>query len=169
MLMRKADANPKAKEKILDCAQELMLSQGYGATTIENICKAAELTKGSFFHYFKSKEDLCKAVVERFCCASFKGMEENCCQSKEKDPLKRVFHYLDFMIKLSKQPMASKGCLLGTLAQELSDTYPQIRKLCEEGFNEWTKRLKKDLSEAKSRYVPQAAFSPESVAEHFIN
>ena len=69
---------------------------------------------------------------------------------------------------MSKEPMTNKGCLLGTLAQELSDTHPEMRSLCQEGFAEWAKMFKRDLVKAKARYAPQASFDPQSLAEHFI-
>ena len=165
--MRKPELRSKSKEKLLDAAEELMLIKGFAATSVDEICREAKLTKGSFFHYFENKEHLGKAVLERFCSSSRQKMQEECCP-KEGDPLKRVYNYADFAIKMAKDPKLNKGCLIGKLAQELSDTYPQIRSLCANGFNEWAKMLKKDLKEAKNKYAPKASFEVESLAEHFI-
>ena len=167
-MMRTKSAHPEAKEKILEAAQTLMLGRGYNATTVDEICQAARLTKGSFFHYFKSKEHLGRELLERFCCCSFKKLGEVCSCQKEKDPLKRVYAYLDFMIKLSKDPMMAKGCLLGTLSQELSDTNPRMREVCAKGFAEWAEFLKRDLRAAKEKYAPKARFDPATLADHLI-
>ncbi len=166
--MRKADKNPKARERLFDAAHELMLKKGYEATTVEKICQAAKLTKGSFFHYFEGKEDLVVKLLERFCCHSHEMRMESCCCGREADPLKRVYAHIDFVIEMSKDPQMGRGCLLGTLAQELSDTYPKIRELCDEGFAQWAKMLEKDLSQAKIKYAPRANFNSKSLAEHFI-
>jgi TetR/AcrR family transcriptional regulator, transcriptional repressor for nem operon len=49
------EANHPSKEKLLDAALQVIRTKGYTATRIEDICEAAGLTKGSFFHHFKSK------------------------------------------------------------------------------------------------------------------
>lgn len=163
--MRKAQQNPKAKQDLLNAAEELILAKGYSATSVDEICKAAKLTKGSFFHYFKSKEDLGKVLLERFCCDSQQAIK-SCCGSKGVgDPLKRVYSYLDGVEAMCEDV---RGCLLGIFAQEMSDTHPQIRSLCAAGFNEWARILKEDLKAAKAKYAPRAAFDPADLAEHCI-
>ncbi len=167
--MRKKEEQSKAKEKLLEAAQDLMLTKGYVATTVDDICKAAKLTKGSFFHYFKSKDDLAKAVLKRFCCSSQEGIKDHCqCGQNEHDPRKRVMAHINHVVELSKDSKANKGCLIGKFAQELSETHPEIRVLCEEGFDQWSKMFKKDLSEAKAKYAPKAQFDVGSLADHFI-
>ena len=166
--MRKAQTDSKAKTKLLDAAQKLMMERGYAATSLEDICKSAKLTKGSFFHYFKSKEDLGKALLQRFCHFSQEQMQECCSCEKSPDPLKRVYQHIDFAVAMSKDPVAGKGCLLGKLAQELCDTHPEIRSLCAEGFLGWAKLFKRDLDAAKARYAPRASFDTQSLAEYFI-
>src|SRR5689334_24216214 len=65
-IMRTAQTYTPTKEKLLDAAQQLMLSKGFPATTVDEICDTAGFTKGSFFHYFESKEQLGKEVLNRF-------------------------------------------------------------------------------------------------------
>ena len=57
---------PETKRKLVDAGVKLMRRQGFNATTVDDICSAAGVTKGGFFHYFKSKEDIAKAAVVRF-------------------------------------------------------------------------------------------------------
>src|SRR5262249_4624065 len=64
--MNIARSDSLTKQKLLDAAQELMLAKGYTATSVDEICEAARLTKGSFFHYFEGKEHL-----EPPCCRQF--------------------------------------------------------------------------------------------------
>ena len=167
--MRKAQINPIARTRLLDAAQSLILKKGFSSTTVDEICRTAKLTKGTFFHDFKSKEDLGKVVLERFCCHSRESMRKMCCSGDESlDPLKKVYNHLDCAVGMARTPATSKGCLLGVIAQEMSDTYPAIRELCKDGFEEWAKLLKKDLDEAKAKYAPRAAFDTRSLAEYFI-
>ncbi len=155
------------KENLLDAAEQLMLAKGFVATTLDQICAAAGVTKGSFFHYFKSKEDLGKAVLERFCQVRLQFMRERPAQ-KEASPLERVYGWVDFAIEMSKSPLAKNGCLLGNFAQELSDTHPEIRSLCAHRFTEWAALLKEGLDEAKAEHLPTSRLDTESVADHFI-
>lgn len=163
--MRTAVKDSPTKARLLDAAQELMMAKGFAATTVEEICDAAKLTKGSFFHYFDSKDRLGKEVLERF-CASGSRLHAACC-GDESDPLKRVYGYIDGMVKLSQTP-PFRSCLLGTFAQELSDVQPVIRKACACAFDAWAKQFGKEVAAAKRRYAPRASFDPYSVAEHFI-
>lgn len=165
--MRAAQTHSPTQEKLLDAAQRLMLAKGFAATTVDEICDAAGLTKGSFFHYFENKEHLGKAVLERFCTSVFQRMQEGPFH-KKRDPLQRVYGYVDFLRKMSGHPLADKGCLLGTFAQELSDTHPEIRAACAQRFAEWAGAVKRDLDEAKAKYAPKARVDTQSLAEHFI-
>lgn len=155
-----------AKERLLDAAQELMLSKGFAATTVDEICEAAELTKGCFFHYFESKDELGRVLLERFCCGA-EEMHKGLCGDAE-DPLEQVYNYIDGFVKLSKDPVMGRGCLLGTFAQELSDANPQIRNACAKGFESWARQFGGMVARAKSKYAPHASFKPEELAEHLI-
>jgi TetR/AcrR family transcriptional repressor of nem operon len=165
--MRTPQVDSPTKEKLLDAAQQLMLAKGFTATTVDEICEAAGLTKGSFFHYFESKEDLAKAALDRFVSTKARAMQSAPFVQK-RDPLQRVYGYLDFIIEMSKHSVAPSGCLLGNFAQELSGTHPKIRTQCAGHFARWTEGFKRDLDEAKAKYAPQASFDTQSLAEHFI-
>ena len=165
-MVRTALEHPPTKDRLLDAAERLMLAHGFAATTVDEICEAAKLTKGRFFHYFESKEELGQELLERFYALS--RQKRQGAWSKERDPLKRVYGYIDFMIKMSNECAGSQGCLLGTFAQELSDTNPKIRSMCEQAFGQWTQMLRRDLQEAKAQYAPRASFDTKSLAEHFI-
>lgn len=156
-----------AKEKLLDAAERLMLTKGFVATTVDEICHEAGLTKGSFFHYFKSKEDLGKAVLDRFCQVRLDLLQKSPSQQKT-DPLERIYGWIDFAIEMSKSPLAQNGCLLGNFAQELSDTHPHMRSSCAQHFTDWAALLKKELDEAKAKHRPDALLDTASLAEHLI-
>lgn len=165
--MRKAQADSPAKEKLLEQAQELMLAKGFAATTVDEICQAAGLTKGSFFHYFRSKEELGKEVLDRFCRLQMERLAKNPLL-RRRDPLERLYGWVDGAIEMSKTPMARKGCLLGNFAQELSDTHPKLRSQCAQRFSEWADMLKKELDEARAKHLPGTRLDTQGLAEHLI-
>ncbi|HEX9444800.1 MAG TPA: TetR family transcriptional regulator [Candidatus Binatia bacterium] len=152
---------------MLDAAERLMLAKGFVATTVDEICAAARVTKGSFFHYFKSKEELGKAALDRFCNVRHQAMLGTPARKKT-NPLERILGTVDLAIEMSRSPLAQNGCLLGNFAQELSDSHPGIRALCARRFTEWAALLKRDLDEAKAAYLPKSRLDTESLAEHFI-
>src|SRR5262249_38798799 len=163
--MRTAQTDSLTKQKLLDAAQELMLAKGYTATSVDEICEAAGLTKGSFFHYFEGKEHLGRVVAERF-AAAMQQLFQSAPFHQKQDPLDRVFGRVDFLIDLSRSPQGGKGCLLGTFVQELSDTHPAIRAVCATCFAQAAQSFKQDLDEAKAKYTPRARWSTQSLAEH---
>jgi TetR/AcrR family transcriptional repressor of nem operon len=165
--MRRAQSYPEKREKLLDSAERLMLAKGFVASTVDEICADAGVTKGSFFHYFKSKDDLGKAVLDRFCDIRLKLMQESPAQRK-KDPLERIYGAVDFAIQMSKSPLAKNGCLLGHFAQELSDSHPRMRSLCVRRFTEWAAHVKRELDGAKAKYLAKSRLDTESLADHFI-
>ena len=115
-----------AKDKLIEASLDLMLSKGYGSTTVDELCDAAGVSKGSFYHFFKTKEDLGLELLNWFMeqsKLSFLGGEFR----KEKDPLKRAFAFLS-QTEASAMDLWQRGCLLGNFAVELADTHPVIRK-----------------------------------------
>ena len=158
-------ADPKAKEKLLDAAQRLMLGKGYAATSVEAVCEAADLTKGAFFHYFEDKEALGHAAVSRFVergAASFRDAPF----LREADPLRRALGFVDHMIDLVRS--GPEGCLVGMFTLELADTHPRIRKLCARTFDTWSDTLRALLDAAKVRYAPRARVDTRALALHFF-
>jgi TetR/AcrR family transcriptional repressor of nem operon len=164
--MRTAQTDSRTKERLLDAAEELMLAKGYNATSVEEICAAARLTKGSCFHYFESKEHLGRVVAKRY-FATWQQLSLAAPFRRKQDPLDRAHGSIDFFIYMSRSP-SWKGCLLGTFVQELARTHPGIRSACAAYFDELVQSFQKDLEEAKAKYAPRARWNPASVAEHLL-
>jgi TetR/AcrR family transcriptional repressor of nem operon len=165
--MKTPRSDSVTKTKLLEAAQRLMLAKGFTATSVEEICAAAELTKGSFFHYFRSKEELGKAVLDHFMASMFQSLQDSP-HFQNRDPRQRLYGYIDFMIEVSRDPERSSGCLLGNFAQVLSDTNPDIRALCAHHFSYWAGILKHQLDEAVAGLARNSAVDTQVLAEHFI-
>ena len=161
--MSTAPSHHESKAKILDAALLVIRSKGYTATTIDDICQAAGLTKGSFFHHFKSKEELALATAAHFASMA-DGLFATAPYRALSDPLERVIGYVKFRKAILAGELPEVTCLLGTMVQETYQTHPAIRKACDGHISDHAREVAKDIAQARRRYAPHAKWSAESLA-----
>ena len=155
-----------SKTKLLDAALKVIRAKGYAATTVEDICQQAGVTKGSFFHHFKSKDDLALSATAHW-EAMTEGFFATAPYHKPTDPLDRLLGYVEFRGAILTGELPDYTCLLGTLVQETYATHPEIRAACDRGMSRHIAELTRDVEAAKKRYAPRARWSAESVG-YFI-
>jgi TetR/AcrR family transcriptional repressor of nem operon len=156
----------ESKTRLLNAALHVIRAQGYAATTIDDICHKAGVTKGSFFHHFRSKDELALAAASYwgtmtdafFAAAPYR---------KLRDPLQRLLGYVDFRGEILQGDLPDYTCLLGTLVQEVYATHPDIRAACDKGMSSHIAELTRDVEAAKKLHAPNAQWSAESVG-YFI-
>ena len=157
-----ARSRPDSKTKFLEAALHVIRAKGYSAATVDDICAAAGLTKGSFFHHFEGKEQL---AVEA--AAHFAAMAERLFAAapyrKATDPLDRLLGYVDFRAAILRGDLPDFTCLLGTMVQETYDTHPAIREACDQHISAHARTVAADIAAAKRRHAPRAPWSPESL------
>src|SRR5215471_16939180 len=154
-----------ARTRLLDAAMQAIRAQGYAATSVDDICRAAGVTKGAFFHHFRSKEDLAVAVAAHF--SQMAGQLFAAAPYRDlADPLDRLLGYIDFRSAILDGPIPEFTCLLGTMVQEAYDTHPAIRHACETYLDVNIADIAKDVAAAKALYAPEAEWSAESLAAH---
>jgi len=157
---------PDSKTKLLDAALQVIRTKGYAATTVDDICHRAGLTKGSFFHHFKTKDDLALGAT-----AHWQAMTEaffaSASYHQPDDPLDRLLGYVEFRGAILRGELPDYTCLLGTLVQETYATHPEIRAACDRTLSRHVDALTPDIVAAKKRYAPKARWSAESVG-YFI-
>lgn len=160
--MSKADT----KTRLLGAALTLVRTNGYDATSVDDLCKAAGVTKGAFFHHFSTKEDLAVAAAgfwsdvtgQLFATAPYHAYE---------DPLDQLIAYVEFRRQLlDGRSLPECTCYLGTMVQEKFDSSPAIRAACYTGITGHAHEVQKIITAAKARHAPDASWSPESLALH---
>lgn len=156
-------ARSETKVKLLDAARDLIRGKGYAATTVDDICKAAGVTKGSFFHHFDSKEQLAIEGAEHF-SEMAAGLFGAAPYHVHPDPLDRFLGYIDFRGLILRGELYEYTCMLGTLVQETYDTHPAIRAACDKGMTAHVAQISKDIQAAKDLYAPDAPWTAESIA-----
>ena len=159
------EAQHESKTKLLDAALRVIRAKGYGATRIDDVCAAAGLTKGSFFHHFDSKEELALEAAEHFgvlADAVFSAAP----YQRLPDPLERLVGYVDFRKAILQGDLPDYTCLLGTMVQETYGTHPEIRKACDRLICAHAATLVADIEAAIRKYGIQPAWTAESLAYH---
>jgi TetR/AcrR family transcriptional repressor of nem operon len=154
-----------SRKKLLDAALYLIRAKGYEATTVDDICHEAGLTKGGFFHHFKSKEDLALAAAEYF-SSTADGIFSGASYHRRPDPLDRLLGYVDFRKAALHGELPAYTCLLGTMVQETYGTHPLIREACDRYIGAHAATLVQDIQGAIRKYGIRAGWTAESLAYH---
>ncbi len=155
----------QSKTKLLDSALQVIRTKGYTATTVDDICLAAGVTKGSFFHHFKGKEDL--AITAANYWADMTGaLFASAPYHAHPDPLDRVLGYIDFRKSILQGSLPEFTCLVGTMVQETFDTAPAIRDACDRSISSHAATIAIDIAEAIKLHNIQADWTADSLALH---
>ncbi len=156
-------ARPSAKTKLLDAALQVIRTRGYGASTVDDICQAAGVSKGSFFHHFTTKEELALEAAAHF-SERADALFDAAPYRDAGDARERLLAYIDLRSALLKGALPDFTCLLGTMVQETYATHPAIREACDEHIRHHASGLANDIAEAKAAHAPDAPWSAESLA-----
>ena len=154
-----------AREKLLDAAFSIIREKGYSATTVDELCHAAGVTKGAFFHHFESKEALGIAAAEHW-SQTTGALFEQAPYHAHAEPLDRVLAYVDFRKAILQGGVPEFTCLVGTIVQEAYGTHPALREACSASITGHAATLTKDIAEAMEQHGIEAEWTAESLALH---
>ncbi|MES2549996.1 MAG: TetR/AcrR family transcriptional regulator [Pseudomonadota bacterium] len=155
----------EARARLIDAARSLIRQRGFAATSVDDLCAAAGVTKGAFFHHFASKEALGVALVEDWTVmtgAMFAAHPYNTLP----DPLDRVFAYIDLRRELLGQPLLDFSCVAGTTVQETYESSPPIREAAERSIRSGFAHVQPHLEAALAAH-PVPGVTAESLAQQF--
>ena len=160
-----AERRTNAREALLNAAFSVIRKNGYSATSVDELCRTAGVTKGAFFHHFKTKDDLAVAAADHWSAvtgALFAGAPYH----EHEDPLDRFLGYIDFRRMLLQGAVPEFTCLVGTMVQEIYDTHPDLRAACNRTIASHVATLVEDIRQAREMHAPDADWSAESLAWH---
>ena len=153
------------RTRLLEAALASIRRNGYSATTVDEICGIAGVTKGGFFHHFKSKEALGVAAAEYWSTMTG-SLFANALYHELQDPLERIMAYIDFRSELIVGPIEEFTCLDGTMVQEAYGSSDAIRAACDASISDHAATLEADIEEAMEQYGRVTGVTAKSLALH---
>src|SRR5262245_5935462 len=156
-------AHHESKAKLLDAAVQVIRAKGYSAATVDDVCRAADLTKGSFFHHFDSKQELALEAAAHF-SSNADALFAQAPYRALPDPVDRLLGYVDFRRAILRGELPEFTCLLGTMVQETYDTHPDIRAACDAAISHHAESLEADIAQAMEQSGIGAEWSATSLA-----
>ena len=154
------------REKILDTAQSLFQRHGYSDVGINTLCHEAGVVKGSFYHFFPSKQALLDAVIERNRSQLMDELKSGA--TLESDGRKRILAQFRAVLAAAEKHRNAAGCALGcslgTLACELSVGNVAARAASANAFTEWQSLLEEQIQAGVADGSIVATVNPKTTA-----
>jgi TetR/AcrR family transcriptional repressor of nem operon len=163
--MARSAGKPDARSKLLDAALTVIRTKGYSATTVDELCAAAGVTKGAFFHHFRTKDELGVAAADHW-SETTGALFAAAPYHQHRDPLDRVIAYLDFRKALLRGGVPEFTCLVGTMVQETYETAPDIRNACDRSISSHASTLVADIEAAMEERGMTPEWTAASLALH---
>ena len=164
----KRERDPAAtRQRLIDATVRLMLQQGFSGTSVDQICKAAGMTKGSFFHHFENKEAIGTAAVEWWGQMGT-ALYADAWKDPTLDPLEQLHRIFDIMVGFTRRNDEAVVCMVGMMSQEMSATNKVFQAACAKELNLWTENVARMLTAARKLHKPKTKFDPVQVA-WFLN
>lgn len=157
----------ESKMRLLDATLKVVRTKGYSATRIEDVCAEAGLTKGSFFHHFKSKEDLALAAAAHWDAISVAAFASAPYHSVA-DPVSRLIAYVEFRKAILTGDLPDFTCFAGTIIQEAYRTHPDVSAACARSIDGQARALEAYIREAMRDHGIRGSWTPESLALHIL-
>jgi len=153
----------RARLALLNAAIGLVRKQGWSATSVDQLCTAAAVTKGAFFHHFASKDELGIAAAQHW--SEVTGpLFAKADYHQHADPLDRIFGYIDFRAAIAKGPLEAFTCFAGTTVQEVFATSEPMRVACAASIEGHADRLAEDFQLAIALHPPRLPVTARSLA-----
>jgi TetR/AcrR family transcriptional repressor of nem operon len=159
------------RNRILDTAQAMILDHGFAGVSVDQLIKSLGLTKGAFFHHFRSKNDLARALIRRYADDGLVLFRENLTRAKKlsSDPLQQLLILVGLYEELFEHLTEPyPGCLLASYVYELQQFDDETRAIINEEFILSRREVTQLLREIMALYPPRREVDPEALADGFM-
>ena len=159
------------RKRILDTAQRMILDRGYVGVSVDGLISELGLTKGAFFHHFKSKGELARTLIERYSTEGVELFEESLARAKKlsDDPLQQLLIFIGLYEEIFEgltEPYP--GCLLASYVYEMQQFDEDTRDIINTEFLLSRRELTKLIEEISRTRPPKAEIDPVSLADGFM-
>jgi TetR/AcrR family transcriptional repressor of nem operon len=138
----------ETKEALLRSGMEILTEKGYSSASIDEILRRVKVPKGSFYHYFGSKDAFGLELIQRY-SNFFKHKLDKFLSDESLPPLERLRAFMEDATQGMIRYEFKRGCLVGNLGQELSSLPESFHIQLKGVFDEWQLRIEKCLKSAK--------------------
>ncbi len=161
-------ATRNTKDQILDAASRLISVRGYHCTSLDDVLRESGVGKGNFYYYFKSKEELGYAILDRVVQGFVERTLEPSFGDQSQSPLAQIHRFFDRILESLRQRNCVGGCPMGNLASELSDVHEGFRQRLAEVFALWRERVSQALGQAQAQGELSARAVPDELAQFVV-
>lgn len=156
-----------ARTRLLDAAVDIIRTKGLRGTTVDDLCATAGVTKGAFFYHWSSKEEMAIAAADHWSETTGELFARADFHAKD-DPAHRVLAYLELRDTLIQGELPAFSCLVGTMAQEVYATNPDVRDACGASILGHAETLEADIEAALAASDTPELPTAASLARHMM-
>ena len=157
--------------KILDAGQQLLLEHGYGGMSVDQVIAGAGITKGAFFHHFKSKNALAQALLDRYVQRDNDLLHDLMGRAEKlsHEPLQQYLIFVGLMEEMMRGLVEPPpGCLVASYIYQIGMFTPQTQQAVINGFQEWEKVLGKKLNAAMEKHKPKLPITAAQLYDNLL-
>lgn len=159
------------RNKIMDVAQQMVLSLGLSGTSVEKVIDGAGVTRGTFFYHFKTKHDLAASLIERYADEDRVHFDEAMAKAEQlsRDPLQQLLLFVGLFIDRTDQLQEPfPGCLYASYCYQSGAITKGIMDRMEEMMRFWRRRLGEKIDEVRALNPPRIPVETYQVADHLL-
>lgn len=160
---------PSTRERILDTAERLVLRRGFAATSVDAVIEATPTSKGAFFHHFPSKDDLGRALVDRYARADADALERflRAAEEQTDDPAEQLIAFVWLFEQAADGiSLQQPGCLFVSFLYARDQVDPATQRTIVRSIELWRTRLASKLRMAARFHPPAVQVDLNSLADH---
>jgi TetR/AcrR family transcriptional repressor of nem operon len=145
---KSAEGYSETRESLMKAGLEVLTEKGFSASGIDEILRRVSVPKGSFYHYFSSKDAFGVELIDRY-AAYFASKLDRLLTDESLSPLQRLKNFAADATKGMARHNFKRGCLVGNLGQEMGGLPEEFRGQLRGVFSDWQKRVETCLKAAK--------------------
>jgi TetR/AcrR family transcriptional regulator, transcriptional repressor for nem operon len=164
----KSTTKGDTKLALIKAGRCIIVEKGFNHTGIQEVLQAVGVPKGSFYHFFSSKEDFGLAIIDRDAEVHDRVID-SFLQDDSLTPLNRIEEYFASKIEEFESLEYREGCLFGNLSQEMADQNERFRSRLQEVTARWRDRFAECIQEAQAAGEISTKHDSHDLAEFCLN